>query len=47
MAFADEERKDAAEQRLPSIEPINFDRYEETQEEKKQDKYKFQQIYEA
>ena len=45
IAKDDAERKQ--EQRLPLVEPINFDRYEETQEEKKQDKYKFQQFYEA
>ena len=33
-ATQDEERKDAKEQRLPEIEGIDFDRYEETYEER-------------
>jgi len=34
MDCLDEERKDPREQRLPSIECINFDKYEETYEER-------------
>lgn len=43
--FADEERKDSAEQRLPLIDPIDFDHYEETYEEINEVSYDYMKYY--
>ena len=40
-ALRDEERKDPKEQRLPEIDCIDFDRYEETYEERNQLQYDY------
>lgn len=43
----DEERKDPEQQRLPSIEPIHFDKYEETYEERNQHNYDYMRFYQT
>ena len=46
-ALKDEEGKDPKEQRLPSIENIEFDRYEETFEERNEHKYDYMKFYQT
>lgn len=46
-ALRDEERKEPKEQRLPEIDCIDFDRYEETYEERNQLQYDYMKQYQT